>query len=48
MALFTGDFMLDRFQRLHPAVALDRMLTRQLEHPVRRRAAQRLARLLRW
>jgi len=28
MALFTSDFMLDRFQRLHPGVTLDRMLTR--------------------
>jgi len=28
MALFTSDFMLDRFERLHPEVTLDRMLTR--------------------
>jgi peptide chain release factor 3 len=28
MALFTSDFMLDRFERLHPGVTLDRMLTR--------------------
>ena len=28
MALFTSDFMLDRFERLHPEVMLDRMLTR--------------------
>lgn len=25
VALFTSDFMLDRFQRLHPDVTLDRM-----------------------
>ena len=28
MALFTSDFMLDRFERQHPGVTLDRMLTR--------------------
>ena len=28
MALFTSDFMLERFARLHPGVTLDRMLTR--------------------
>ncbi|HVF77615.1 MAG TPA: peptide chain release factor 3 [Solirubrobacteraceae bacterium] len=28
MALFTSDYMLDRFVRLHPDVTLDRMLTR--------------------
>ncbi|MFP5362353.1 MAG: peptide chain release factor 3 [Thermoleophilia bacterium] len=28
MALFTSDYMLDRFQRLHPDIVLDRMLTR--------------------
>ena len=28
MALFTSEFMLDRFHRQHPAVTLDRMLTR--------------------
>ena len=28
MALFTSDFMLDRFERLHPGITLDRMLTR--------------------
>ncbi len=28
MALFTSDFMLERFQRQHPDVTLDRMLTR--------------------
>ena len=28
MALFTSDFLLDRFARLHPDITLDRMLTR--------------------
>ncbi|MDP8967942.1 MAG: peptide chain release factor 3, partial [Actinomycetota bacterium] len=28
LALFTSDFMLERFQRQHPDVTLDRMLTR--------------------